>query len=70
MTSIMLAGEMHSAAHMNITGDFLKGAVNGGSYKCDAMVTESLDGGVQFETTNLQYKAFNNDNSTTFSDGK
>lgn len=59
-----------TAANMNITSDFMKGQASG-SYKCDAKVTETLSGGVIFETTNLQYKAFNSDNSTDFpSDSK
>ena len=50
----------------NISGDFLKGTVHG-SYKCNAKLTETIENGVVFETTNLQYKAFNSDNSTSFS---
>ena len=52
--------------HENISGEFLKGSANGGSYKCNAKLTETIGNGVVFETTNLQYKAFNNDNSTSF----
>ena len=52
--------------HENISGEFLKGSANGGSYKCNAKLTETIGNGVAFETTNLQYKAFNNDNSTSF----
>ncbi|XP_076453996.1 lysosome-associated membrane glycoprotein 1-like [Babylonia areolata] len=54
------------ASQTNITG-FMKGS-GGGSYKCNAQQTETLNNGIKFETANLQYKAFNNDNSTSFND--
>ncbi|KAK7484736.1 hypothetical protein BaRGS_00024021, partial [Batillaria attramentaria] len=39
----------------------------GGSYRCDTNLPQSLSNGVVFETRDLQYKAFNTDNDTTFS---
>ena len=54
----------------NISGDFLVGSMDGGSYKCNDKLTTTIERGVQFETWNLQYKAFNNDNTTTFSGSK
>ncbi|XP_076435486.1 lysosome-associated membrane glycoprotein 1-like isoform X2 [Babylonia areolata] len=57
----------HTGRAQNLTG-FLQGSVDGGSYKCDAKITQALDNGVLMETTNLQYKAFNYDASVKFND--
>lgn len=48
-------------AKANNMKDFMKGTADGGSYKCDAKVTKQLDNGMEMETTNFQYKAFNDD---------
>nr|KAG5697908.1 hypothetical protein BaRGS_026846 [Batillaria attramentaria] len=46
--------------------NYLTGSA-GGSYRCDTNLPQSLSNGVVFETRDLQYKAFNTDNDTTFS---
>jgi hypothetical protein len=51
----------------NNLSDFLKGTV-GGSYLCNSELTTNL-GGVELRTTDLQYKAFNNNNNTKFDYG-
>ena len=55
---------------MNITTDFLKGAAGGGSFRCDSSLTQDLNNGVQMETRDLEYKAFNTDLNENFNGGR